>query len=459
MLKEPNNFYITDHYVCKYKDGFIYMDVNTLDVFIIEEIDSNIIKAIKKYPIDEALNLLSVKYSKQIIAEHIAELQKNGILRKAEDKNEKEATIFNYDPDIITSIDVILSEDCNLACKYCFVKKNKYNGKSALLQSDVGEKIINFLIQKSGNKNDVFICFFGGEPLMNFMVMEKMVLYALEEGRKNNKCFHFSLTTNGTLLNDEIVEFICKHQISVLISIDGDMHSHNLNRPLSGGGDSYNMIEENVRKLARKNISYSARTTITSYTKNNIAKNFEHLISLGFKGIHFENAMAPKGKVFINKKDDIREIKKQYSLISKKISKSIKLGQPYNVESFPLPMGKIVSKRPDFFSCTAGRGYLSADVNGDLYLCHRFVGEKSFTLGNVSENTYSAKLSEIMKPEMNIDNRKKCKKCWARYICGGGCYEINNTFNNNIFITPEIYCQLMKHNIKLALNIYASASE
>lgn len=461
MNKKYINLSVVEHYVSKYKGDFIFMDVNTLDVYILNEIEKNIIKVINKYP-DKGLNTITEKYGELAVTRKIDELLKNGILKKKEKKNETNANDPGYDkasPETINSIDVLLSADCNLACKYCFVKKGHYRGKSALMQFDVGEKTVDFLIQKSGIKNDLFICFFGGEPLMNFRVLENMVIYALEEGKKNNKHFHFSITTNGTLLSDEVVEFINKHQISVLISIDGDIYSHNLNRPFPGGGDSYNKIVENLKKLNQNSINYSARATVTTFTKNKIAENYEHLISLGFNRIHFENALAPKGKVFITNKKDIEEIKKQYSLIAKKINKVIKSGQPYNIETFPLPLERIDTKKPNFYSCTAGKGYVSVDVNGDIYLCHRLVGEETFLLGNVVENTYNENWSEIIKNEMSVDNRKKCSRCWARYICGGGCYEINYNFNKDISLSPQIYCQLMKHSIKLALTIYANAAQ
>lgn len=462
MNENYNNLGSSEHYVTKINRDYIFMDVNTLEVYILDEIENNIIKVINKYPGVKGLDTLLRKYGEPIVTERIDELLRNDILKKKEGKKEDDAKCPNYDidtPGTINSIDILISEDCNLACKYCFVRNGQYRGKSALMKSDVGKKTIDFLIQKSGVINDLFICFFGGEPLMNFKVLKNIVIYALEEGRKNNKHFHFSLTTNGTLLSNEVVEFINNHQISVLVSIDGDRHSQNLNRPLAGGGGSYKKIEENLKKLACQNISYNARATVTSFTKNKIAENYEHLLSLGFKKIHFENALAPKGKVFINNRNDIEEIKKQYSLVSKKIIKTLRSGQPYNIETFPLPLARIISKRPKFFSCNAGKDFVSVDLNGDIYLCHRFVGEKSFYLGNVIKDTYDIKWSEFIRNEMNVDNRKKCSKCWARYICGGGCYEINYNYNKDISLTPRIYCQLMKHNIKLALNIYANASQ
>jgi uncharacterized protein len=456
------NLSATEHYITKLKGDFIFMDVKTLNVYILNEIENAIIKEINKQSGYKGLYYLKKKYGESIVLEKIDELLRNDILKKNKEINEDNAKDPGYDeetPETINSIDVLLSEDCNLACKYCFVKKGHYRHKTALMQPDVGEKTVDFLIQKSGKKNDLFLCFFGGEPLMNFRVMGNMVIYALEEGRKNNKYFHFSLTTNGTLLSDEVVEFISKHQISVLISIDGDISSHNLNRPFPGGGDSYDKIVGNLQKLNQHGISFSARATVTSFTKNKIAENYEHLISLGFKRIHFENALAPTGRVFINNKSDIEEIKKQYSLISKKIIETVKSGQPYNVESFPLPLERIASKRLNFYSCTAGKGYISVDVNGDIYLCHRLVGEKSFYSGNVFEDNFNDKWSEIIRNDVRVDNRIKCRKCWARYICGGGCYEVNYNFNKDISLAPRIYCQLMKHSIKLAITIYAEAAQ
>lgn len=406
----------------------------------------------------EDLKLLKCKFGVQIINAHLEALIDHGILKEKFNqiknivKDSEGKTDTN---DYINSIDVILTEDCNLTCKYCFVKKKQYNDKSALLLSEVGEKIIDFIIRKSGNIKDLFVCFFGGEPLLNFKVMKYMVIYALEQGKKSNKHFHFSITTNATLLSDEVVEFLGEHNIFVVISIDGNKYSHNLNRPLPGNGDSYSIIERNLKKIALKNINYSARVTVSSFTKNKIAENYEHLCSMGFERIHFENAMAPKGKVFINSKDDIKEVRRQYSLVLKKIKKSVQQKEPLNFESLPLPLNKILAKSPRLFSCSAGRGLVSVDVNGYIYVCHRLVGIKSFYLGNVFEDTFSTKLTEINTNEMNVDNRKKCKNCWARYICGGGCYEINYTFNKDISVPPRIYCQLMKYKIKLALYLYA----
>lgn len=455
-----NDLCVAEHYAFRHKDSLIFMDVNTLDVCILDEIENNIVNVVKKSYANNGLKKLKEKYGERVILKKTEEMLINGILKNKGGKNETAVNLpSKHDVNIINSIDILISEDCNLACKYCFVKNGQYHGKSDLMELNVGEKTIDFLIQKSGNRKDMFVCFFGGEPLLNFGIIKKLIPYALEKGRINNKSFHFSITTNATLLNEEIINFISKYQIKVTISIDGDMGSHNKNRPISKGGDSYTQIFGNLKKLNQHNINCAARTTVSSFTKGRIVDNFEHLVSLGFNRIHIENAYAPKGKVFITNKGDIEDIKKQYSHLTKKIIKRIESDQRFNIETIPLPLGKIVNKSMVSHSCKAGRGYVTVDVNGDIYLCHRLVGKDKFLLGNVIEGTYNLKLPKAISNEMNVDNRKQCKKCWARYICGGGCYAVNYEFNKDISLVPGIYCQHKKHTIKSALAIYANAAD
>lgn len=463
MYEKNNNLYVTEHFTTRNNSDYILMDVNTLDVYILNELEMSLIKAFKKGRINvkRELNNLVKEYGESLVVGILDQLFINGILRSKEvtsEHNSINQVSREDDIGIINAVDILLSNDCNLACKYCFHKKERFSWKKSLMSFYIGKKIIDFLIKRSESRKELFVCFFGGEPLLNFKVLRKIVNYALSEGRRSNKHFNFSITTNGTLLTDKMADFICEHKIEVLISIDGDKYSHNLNRPMRGSNDSYLTTVNNLGKLEKRNISYSARATVTSFTKDKITETYEHLLSLGFKKIHFENALAPEGKIFITDKNDISDIKKQYSLISKKICNNISRGLSYNVEAIPLPLERIVTKKPNFYSCSAGKGYVSVNVNGDVFLCHRLVGEKAFFLGNVIEDTYSVKWSEIIRNEINVENRAKCRKCWARYICGGGCYGINYDFNKDISLAPGIYCQLMKYSIKKALCVFANAA-
>jgi len=459
-MKDIKNLCVTEHYSFNSKDDYIFMDVNTLDIYILDEIDNEIIKVLIKAHENKCLNTLIAKYGDLVIMNKINELYATGIIKKSvinKKENARNSICDKDDPESINAIDIFISDTCNLACKYCFVYKDSSHYRSDLMKLEVGEKAIDFLLKKSGKKKNLFVCFFGGEPLINFRVLKRIVIYALKEGVRNNKYFNFSITTNGTLFSDEIVEFIAEYKIQVLISIDGDKFSQNLNRPLSDGGESYSGIVNNLKKLDRRNISYSARATVSSLTKNRIFNNYEHLNSLGFKRIRFENAFAPEGEMFINRRNDIEEIKDQYSLISKRVNHFIRSKKYYNLETLPLPMERIATKSPGFYSCTAGKGFVAVDVNGDIYLCHRFVRNGEFYMGNVVNNTFDIKWPKIIINEMSVENRRKCGKCWARYICGGGCYAINYEFNSDIFLAPKIYCSLMKYTIKQALTIYITA--
>lgn len=435
------------------------MDVNTLEVYVLDNIEDSIIQFFKKTSSNRTIKPLSKLFGESVVKNKIDELLNNNILfdKRIAIENIEDINTADNDWKTINYIDVLISENCNLACVYCFVKNGQYHGKKSLMRPEVGKKTIDFLIRQSGSKKDLFICFFGGEPLMNYSVIEDMVVYALEEGRKSDKSFHFSITTNGTLLTDEMIRFIRDYQISVQISVDGDAVSQNINRPFSGGGGSYLKLVENLKKLTLQNITCSARVTVTSHTKKFIAKNYEHLSSLGFKKIHFENALALQGNMFIKSEKDIEDIKKQYSLITKNIIHSIQSDESFNIESFPLPLAKIVFKRIKKYSCNAGKGYVSVDINGNIYICHRLVGLDRFYMGNILDDSFDGEWTETITKEMRVEKKRKCSKCWARHICGGGCYEVNYNFNNDISSPPDIYCRLMKYSIKEALLVYAEA--
>lgn len=452
-----NNLYVAEHYAFEYNDDFIFLDVNALDVYLLNKFEYDFIKVFQDHISNNRLDELKKQYGERLISDKIAELLESRILKEKTYCNVP-GKVSKDDLETITSIDIFLSENCNLSCKYCFVKNDRYHGKSGLMGLDVGMRSIDFLIKKSGDKKNLFVCFFGGEPLINFKLLKNIVAYAIEEGKKFCKSFHFSITTNGTLLNDEIIEFFKKHRIKVTLSIDGDGDSHDINRPLSNGESSYERIVSQLKKLEQNNITYAARATISFLTISKIARNFEHLLSLGFKRIHMENAYASGGEIFITDDNDIKRINEQYGQITNKIIEKINADEQYDIGSIPLPLGKIVNKRKVSHSCTAGRGYVAIDIHGDIYLCHRLVGENIFLLGNVIPGTFDTKLPGIILKELNVENKKICKGCWARYICGGGCYAINHEFNNDIALTPDIYCKQKKHSIKLALMVYANAA-
>jgi uncharacterized protein len=451
---------VVENYFFKYKKGYIFLNVITLDVFILERIDFLIIKALNSASIFNEMHKLKASYGHDAIQKKLNLLILNGIIELSpQSKHSDVEKVKDEEINKITSLDLLLTEDCNLACKYCFVKNGIYNRKTASMSLGIGKKAIEFLIQKSGNQSNLHLCFFGGEPLLNFTLLKEIVSYAVEEGDKNAKNFHFTITTNGTLLNDEIIDFFEKHDIRVTISIDGDKKSHDVNRPISRGGSSYDSIVNKLELLNQSNISFAARATISSLTTDKIASNYEHLQRLGFKGIRFESAYNPQKGIFVSNKNDIIKIKEQYTIIAKEAINKIKAKQRFDVQAIPLPLRKIVNKSTITYSCKAGRGYVAVDIKGDIYLCHRLVGEKKFLIGNVVDGSFETEIPEFIINEMNVARRTKCKKCWARHLCAGGCYAVNHEFHKDISKAPRIYCQEKKHSIKLALMVYANAAQ
>jgi uncharacterized protein len=450
---------LVEHYKFIHNGTCVLMVVDNLDVFVLDEDIYHIINEISPKRSKTDINELYRKFGKEQVDAGIDALKEVAVLKKKD-----HVTSGNFEnelsQDVIDKLDIVVSQQCNLACKYCFTpESNGTNVNPGLLSVQVAKKSIDFLLQRSGNKQDIFVCFFGGEPLINFEVIKTTVWYALKECKKLNKSIHFSMTTNGTLLNDEVIEFIKNYRIKLQISLDGDSYSQNLNRPYVDGSETYSAIVNNLKKLECRKLKYSARATISKLTINSITSNFEHLVKLGFSNIHFESAFGSKGGIFINDKTEIEQIQKQYFAIAKKIIENYRTDELSNFTTLTDPLSKIASAKKVNYSCGIGRGYVSVDVNGNIFLCHRLVGHQKFHMGNVMEDTFSTIWFEFIKNRMNVNERKTCKKCWARYICGGGCYAINYESNNDITIPTAAYCHLKKHSIKMALIIYLSVTK
>jgi uncharacterized protein len=360
----------------------------------------------------------------------------------------------------VNTIDLFLSQICNLSCIYCFERNNEsLSGNNIkFMDSKTAERSIDFLINISNDNNNLHVCFFGGEPLLNFKILKHTVLYAERLGDILNKKFFFSLTTNATLLRDEVISFLIKHKIRILISLDGDLQTHNANRPFSNGTGSYSQIIKNLKKLRKNKFDYSARATVTLKDINNINSNYKHLLSLGFNNIHFEHALGKNGNFQINSDIDIEVIKKQYYLIAKKIISNYKSGRKFSFTPITKSIGNIISGLKMNYSCFIGRGYLAIDVDGDIYLCHRLVGNRTFIMGNVMDDSYDTKWFDIIHNEMDVDDREKCSICWAKYLCGGGCYALNYENNQDIRIPLENYCKIIKYSIEMALMIYCKVN-
>ena len=362
---------------------------------------------------------------------------------------------FNKRTTVVKALGLHIAHDCNLACKYCFADEGEYHGKRELMSYEVGKKALDFLVANSGSRTNLEVDFFGGEPLMNFEVVKQLVKYGRSLEEPNNKKFRFTLTTNGVLLDDDILEFANKEMSNLVLSLDGRKEVHDLMRPRRGGQGSYDTVVPKFIKAAesRNQMNYYVRGT---YTRNNLdfAKDVIHMADLGFEQISVEPVVADKSESYAIREEDIDTLIKQYDELTAEMIKRKKEGKPFNFFHFMIDLsgGPCVAKR--LSGCGSGTEYLAVSPSGELYPCHQFMGMKEFLLGNVDEGVIRTDIRDEFKL-CNVYAKEKCKNCFAKFYCSGGCAANSYNFSGSINGTYEIGCELQKKRIECAIALKA----
>lgn len=443
----------------KYRlNGFnIVLDVNSGAVHIVDDAVYDILDFYKELSEDEIKSKLGDKYSERELAEgleEIKELEKNNMLYSEDIFAEVIPKVENRNP-VVKALCLHIAHDCNLKCRYCFAEEGEYHGKRELMSLEVGKKAIDFLIKSSGSRKNLEVDFFGGEPLMNFDVVKGIVEYARSIEKEAGKNFRFTITTNGILLNDEIMEYVNENMHNVVLSIDGRKEVNDRMRPRAGGQGTYDTIMPKFQKLAesRNQTDYYVRGTFTRYNLD-FSKDVLHLADMGFKQISVEPVVAADSEPYSIREEDLPVIFKEYENLANEILERRKNGQWFNFFHFMIDLtgGPCVVKR--MVGCGSGTEYLSVTPTGDLYPCHQFVGMEQFKMGHVDTG--------IEKPEIrkdfegcNVYTKPKCRECWARFYCSGGC--VANSWNaNGDLVTPyEIGCEMQRKRIECAIMIKA----
>lgn len=373
-----------------------------------------------------------------------------------EDIYEKYITDFKSRQTVVKALCLHIAHDCNLACRYCFAEEGEYQGRRALMSYEVGKQALDFLIKSSGNRKNLEVDFFGGEPLMNFEVVKQLVAYGREQEPLHNKKFRFTLTTNGILLNDDIMEFANREMSNVVLSIDGRKEVNDLMRPSRNGKGSYDLILPKFKKVAesRKQNNYYVRGT---FTHNNLdfSEDVKHLAESGFKQISVEPVVAGEEESYAIKKEDIPRIFEEYDKLARYMIEKKKAGQDFNFFHFMLDLsgGPCVAKR--LSGCGSGTEYLAVTPWGDLYPCHQFVGEEDFLMGNVFEGVKKTDLRDEFKC-CNVYAKDKCRDCFARFYCSGGCAANSFKFHGTINDAYDIGCELQKKRVECAIMLKAA---
>ncbi|MEG1291625.1 MAG: thioether cross-link-forming SCIFF peptide maturase, partial [Lachnospiraceae bacterium] len=401
----------------------IVLDVNSGAVHIVDDVTYDVIAQYATSTREDIMHNLEKQYPKEEIAEAYEEVktlaEDNQLF--TEDEYENYIEQFKDRPTVVKALCLHIAHDCNLACRYCFAEEGEYHGRRELMSFEVGKAALDFLIANSKNRRNLEVDFFGGEPLMNFDVVKELVAYGREQEKIHNKNFRFTLTTNGVLLNDDIMEFANKEMSNVVLSIDGRKKVHDYMRSFRNGAGSYDLIVPKFQKLAesRNQEKYYVRGTFTHHNLD-FSKDVLHLADLGFQQISVEPVVAESSESYAIQEEDLPQLYQEYDDLAVEMIKRHKEGKEFNFFHFMIDLegGPCVAKR--LSGCGSGTEYLAVTPWGDFYPCHQFVGNEEFYMGNVKDGIQNTALREEFKG-CNVYAKEKCRNCFARFYCSGGC--------------------------------------
>lgn len=444
----------------------IVLDVNSGSVHVVDDLVYDILELYETETKETIIDKMVEKYTQpaykvifeeavtpEVVEEAIKEIE----TLKADGTLFTEDTYKDYIMDfkkrntVVKALCLHIAHDCNLACRYCFAEEGEYKGRRALMTYEVGKKALDFLIANSGQRRNLEVDFFGGEPLMNFDVVKQLVAYGREQEKIHNKNFRFTLTTNGVLLNDDIMEFANKEMDNVVLSIDGRKEVHDHMRPFRNGQGSYDLILPKFKKFAdsRNQTKYYVRGTFTHHNLD-FSNDIIHLADMGFEQISVEPVVAPKEADYAIREEDIPKLCEEYDKLAKELIRRRNEGKPVNFFHFMIDLsgGPCVAKR--LSGCGSGTEYLAVTPWGDLYPCHQFVGNEAFLMGNVEEGITKTEIRDEFKL-CNVYAKEKCRECFARFYCSGGCAANSYNFHGKINDAYDIGCELQKKRIECAI--------
>jgi uncharacterized protein len=436
----------------------IVLDVNSGAIHVVDDVTYDVISMYEEHSGEEIIKALSGQYDAAEVREALEEVQTLVDNEELFTKDVYENYIMDFKkrPTVVKALCLHIAHDCNLACRYCFAEEGEYHGRRALMSFEVGKKALDFLIANSGQRRNLEVDFFGGEPLMNWQVVKDLVAYGREQEKLHDKKFRFTLTTNGVLLDDEVMEFCNREMANVVLSIDGRKEIHDKMRPFRKGAGSYDLVVPKFRKFAesRHQDKYYVRGT---FTRNNLdfSEDVLHLANLGFKQISVEPVVAEKTEDYALREEDLPQLFAEYDKLAAEMVERHRAGNDFNFFHFMIDLegGPCVAKR--LSGCGSGTEYLAVTPWGDFYPCHQFVGNEKFLLGNVNDGIVKPDICDEFKC-CNVYAKEKCQNCFAKFYCSGGCAANAYNFTGDICGTYDIGCELQRKRVECAIMIKAA---
>ena len=372
---------------------------------------------------------------------------------------DKAGTFKARSGNVIKALCLHVAHTCNLNCSYCFASQGKYHGDRALMSFEVGKRALDFLMENSGTRRNLEVDFFGGEPLMNWQVVKDLVAYARSVEQEKGKNFRFTLTTNGVLIDDDVIDFCNKEMSNVVLSLDGRKEIHDATRVDYAGKGSYGKIVPKFQKLveARGGKGYYMRGTFT-HRNPDFTKDVFHMADLGFTELSMEPVVCAPDDPMALTPEDLEIVKEQYEILAKEMLKRQKEGRPFTFYHYmiDLTQGPCIYKR--ISGCGSGTEYMAVTPWGDLYPCHQFVGEEKYKLGDIWQGVTNDALREEFR-SCNAYARPECADCWAKLYCSGGCAANAYHASGSIRGVYVPGCELFKKRIECAIMMKAAQEQ
>ena len=440
----------------------IVLDTCSGAVHVVDEVAYDIIEMFKTHAADEIVAAMLEKYAdrEDVTAEDVrlcigdvAQLEKAGKLFTKDTFAGMAGTLKQRTGDVVKALCLHVAHTCNLNCSYCFASQGKYHGDRALMSFEVGKRALDFLIEHSGTRRNLEVDFFGGEPLMNWEVVKQLVAYARSVEKAHGKNFRFTLTTNGVLIDDEVIEFSNKEMSNVVLSLDGRKEIHDRLRVDYAGNGSYDRIVPKFKQFvkARGDKNYYMRGTFT-HANPDFTKDVFHMADMGFTELSMEPVVCAESDPAALTPQDIEVVKRQYEILAEEMLKREDEGRPFTFYHYMIDLtgGPCIYKR--LSGCGSGTEYMAVTPWGDLYPCHQFVGEESYKLGDIWQGVTNTNLREEFRA-CNAYARKECEDCWAKLYCSGGCAANAYHASGSIRGVYEPGCELFRKRMECAIMI------
>jgi len=440
---------------------YILLDINSGAVHVVDKMIYDMMDTFDGTNDEDVVAALRGTYPEADLREALGELH------ELMDQKELFAPDIDVPPTfrqsgIVKSLCLMIAQDCNLRCKYCFGDGGSYGQERAVMSPETGRKAVDFLIEKSGPRKHLEMDFFGGEPLMNMKTVKAVTEYVHQREKETGKNIKLTMTTNGMLLNDENIKWLNDNNFAVVLSLDGRKAVHDAVRPTAGGQGSYDRVVKNFHKFvdSRQGGSSDYRGSYIflrgTYTHKNLdfTKDVLAMRDEGFDTLSMEPVVLKDNPELAITEEDLPRVREEYDRLTKAYMDAHKAGKGFFFFHFNMDLsnGPCVAKR--LSGCGAGHEYMAVAENGDLYPCHQFVGREKYRLGSLDEGVTDTHWPQYFR-ESHVLNKPKCRDCWCRFFCSGGCHANADLFHGEIRDVYEVGCEIQRKRLECALYVQA----